>query len=147
MSSEGNIFFTAENLAFSLPLLAVCGVYAYFKYVPLKYGLPILAVLFLIVQIRSQIQTQREKKIENMDDKQINDLALELEDEDNEKDKAAKDEAAKKLQKKKNAIATRLEHEKRREEKAAKKKQGKKKGGAADDDDDVDMTMFAKKKK
>ena len=27
MSSEGNIFFTTENLAFSLPLLAVCGVY------------------------------------------------------------------------------------------------------------------------
>ena len=93
-TAQGNIFLTTENLAFSLPLLIVCGSYvssnicwlirfqlgkasrfahwfysltlcfclqllpflkAYFKYVPLKIGGPILLGIFVLYQIRAQI--------------------------------------------------------------------------------------------
>jgi hypothetical protein len=103
-----------------------------------------IVVRFLSCRFNIKLRVvERAKKIQNMDEKQINDLAFELEDDDDEKDKTAKEEAAKKLQKKKNAIATRLEHEKRKEEKVAlAKSKGKKKSD--DDDDDVDVSMFAK---
>jgi len=55
---QGNIFLTTENLAFSMPLILVCGTYAYFKIVPLKYGIPILVGVFVIFQIQGQIKAR-----------------------------------------------------------------------------------------
>lgn len=137
---QGNIFLTTENLAFAMPLILVCSTYAYFKIVPLKYGIPILAGIFVILQIQGQIKTLREKKIENMDESDINDLALELEDDEDVKKK--EEEEGKKLQKKKARLAERLAAEQRKAEKAAKRAPSKKKKG--DDDDDDDMAVFVK---
>jgi len=39
-----NIFFTEENLVFSLPLITLTMTYAFFKYIPLMFGIPLLAV-------------------------------------------------------------------------------------------------------
>jgi len=92
-SAPGNIFLTTENLAFSLPLILVCGSYvslsgdkvkctligsdvilltgiqlhwlqAYFKYVPLYIGLPILGGIAILYQISAQIKA-REYRNEN----------------------------------------------------------------------------------
>mmetsp|Transcript_5926 Transcript_5926/g.8973 ORF Transcript_5926/g.8973 Transcript_5926/m.8973 type:complete len:150 (+) Transcript_5926:76-525(+) len=139
-SAPGNIFLTTENLAFSMPLLIVCGSYAYFKYVPLKIGLPILLGLFVVYQIRAQIIAQHGKKLQNMDEKAINDLALELEGDKNGEEETEK---AKKLQKKKEyAVQQRLAAEQKKEAKQSKQKN--KKGGNDDDDDDALLETFAK---
>ena len=83
----------------------------------------------------------REKKIENMDETDIDDLAKELEDEDADAAKK-KEEEDLKLKKKKARLAERLAAEQRKEEKAAKR--GKKKSQNDDDDDDGEMATFAK---
>jgi len=127
--------------AFAMPLILVCSTYAYFKLVPLKYGIPILVGVFVVLQIQGQIKTLREKKIENMNETDINDLALELEDD--EDDKKKEQEEGIKLQKKKARLAERLAAEQRKAEKAAKRNHGKKKKGNDDDGDD-DMAVFAK---
>ena len=87
----------------------------------------------------------RAKKIESMDDKAINDLALQLEDEDANGASAEKEEMTKKLQKKKAQIQRRLEAEERksRKQSANKSKKGKKNDDDDDDDDDALLT-FAK---
>jgi hypothetical protein len=77
---------------------------------------------------------ERANKITNMDDKAISDLASELEGDVSDD----KDEKAKKLQKKKNAIEHRLAAERKRD---AKKK---KKAKDDDDDDDAGLETFAK---
>jgi hypothetical protein len=141
---QGNVFLTTENLAFSMPLILVCSTYAYFKIVPLEYGIPAIAGLFVIYQIHGQLKTLREKKIENMDETDINDLAAELEGDDNDDAAKKKADDALKVQKKKARLADRLAAEQRKEEKAAKRTQGKKKKGGDDDDDDVDAAVFAK---
>jgi len=144
-NAQGNIFLTTENLAFSMPLLVVCGTYAYFKLLPVKYAVPALVVVALILQIKSQMKTLREKKIENMDDTDIDDLASELEGDD---DTAAKKKTAEqlKLRKRKARLADRLAAEQRKEEKAAKSTQSKKKNKKDydGDDDDDDVAIFAK---
>ncbi|GMH62610.1 hypothetical protein TrRE_jg2452 [Triparma retinervis] len=42
------IFFNKENLQLSLPLIAICTTYAYFKFLPLIVALPLLCVLGLV---------------------------------------------------------------------------------------------------
>mmetsp|Transcript_9993 Transcript_9993/g.24945 ORF Transcript_9993/g.24945 Transcript_9993/m.24945 type:complete len:156 (-) Transcript_9993:1007-1474(-) len=137
---QGNIFLTSENLAFSMPLILVCSSYAFFKFVPLEYGIPALAGLVVILQIQSQIKTLRQKKIENMDDTDIDDLALELEGEDDAAESKKKAEDLK-IQKKKARLAERLAAEARKAEKAAKRGSKKKN---EEEDDDGDVAIFAK---
>jgi len=141
---QGSIFLTTENLAFSMPLILVCSIYAYFKFVPLEYGVPLVAGIFVIYQIHGQLKTLREKKIENMDETDINDLAAELEGDDDDEAAKKKADDALKVQKKKSRLAERLAAEQRKEEKAAKRNQGKKKKGGNDDDDDEYAAVFAK---
>merc|ERR1712028_320592 len=134
--SQGNIFLTTENLAFSLPLIVVCGAYAFFNYIPLKVGIPIFLGSILIYQIGIGIKKIRENKIQHMDEKEIFDLAMELDDDD-EKKKA-------KEKKKKSRVEERLASEKRKEEKAAKNSSKKKGNNSNDDDDDNNIATFAK---
>ena len=84
----------------------------------------------------------RENKIQNMDDDDLKDLALEL-DEDDEETKKKNEIEATKLKKKQARVEERLAVEKRKAEKAAKRIPSKKKGGR-DDDDDYDVAVFAK---
>uniref|UniRef100_A0A6T6FYD2 Uncharacterized protein n=1 Tax=Craspedostauros australis TaxID=1486917 RepID=A0A6T6FYD2_9STRA len=147
-NAGGNVFLTTENLAFSLPLILVCSLGAFFTYVPLKYGAPILGVVGLLIYAKMQIKTIQDKKLQNMDAKAMDDIARELQGDDSGKDEKA--EAKAKLQaKKKHHLQQRLAAEKRKEEKQAAKNKskpqgkGKKKGGD-DDDDDGDLAVFAK---
>lgn len=140
-NTQGNIFLTTENLAFAMPLLLVCATYAYFCFVPLKFGIPFLVGIFVIYQIQVRIKTLRENKIQNMDENDINDLALELNDDD-EEEKKKKEEEDKKLKKKQSRVEERLAVERRKAEKAAKRNQSKKKGN--DDDEDGDIAAFVK---
>jgi hypothetical protein len=90
-------------------------------------------------------ETERANKIQNMNDNEINDLALELQD-DSGKTNVKEAAKSKELQKKKNQVEQRLAAEKKK----AAKQQTKRNGGKNkdDDDDDVtDFTTFAKGKK
>ena len=82
---------------------------------------------------------ERDKKLQNMDEKAMNDLALELVGDDGAED-AKKKEEADKVAKKKAAIQRRLEVEARKEAKKSKSKSKK----SDDDDDDVALNTFAK---
>ncbi|KAG7362766.1 hypothetical protein IV203_026126 [Nitzschia inconspicua] len=142
--SSGNIFFTTENLAFSLPLIVVCGTYAYFTLIPLKYGVPFLGAVVLLGLARRQIRMLRDSKLQNMDASEIDDLALELED-DSDKTNDKEATKSKQLQKKKNQVQQRLAVE---QKKAAKQQSNKKRGTVGDEEeDDADLTTFAKAKK
>ena len=95
-----------------------------------------LNVLFFFVG------SEQDKKLTNMDQKAIDQLAKELEGEDKTSD--SEDAKAKKLAKKKAAIQHRLAAEARKEE---KKKAKKKKSDDDDDDDDVALDTFVKPNK
>ena len=88
-----------------------------------------------------QYTVERAKKLQNMDNSALTDLALELEgDSTNDAD-----EKAKNLNKKKAQVQQRLAAEKKREA----KRNNRKKGGKGDDDDDDDdddaaLATFAK---
>mmetsp|Transcript_29887 Transcript_29887/g.49304 ORF Transcript_29887/g.49304 Transcript_29887/m.49304 type:complete len:152 (-) Transcript_29887:816-1271(-) len=141
MTQTNNIFITWENLAFSLPLLIVCGSYAYFRYIPLEYGLPILAVLGLLFQLRSRVKAHKDQKLEVLDE----DLVKELAGDDEEADKLKAQENAVKARKAKNKLEQRLaiEAKQARQNNGTKKK--KKKGkNAGDGDDDEDLDTFVK---
>ncbi|CAJ1940124.1 unnamed protein product [Cylindrotheca closterium] len=133
-TAQGNIFLTAENLAFSLPLLLVCGTYAFFKFVPLQYGIPVLGGLALLIKMQSQVQAQRDEKLTKMDDKAIDDLANELEGEE----KSDKDNKKKLTAKKRAQVEQRLAAERKQYAKQNKK------GSADDDDGDDYLETFAK---
>mmetsp|Transcript_4680 Transcript_4680/g.5630 ORF Transcript_4680/g.5630 Transcript_4680/m.5630 type:complete len:141 (+) Transcript_4680:146-568(+) len=131
-AQQGNIFLTTENLAFSLPLIAVCTTYAYFKYVPLEYGLPILGGLFVIYMISQKLQARKAEKLQNLDESMVKDLV-------GEDDQAAKKKltkAQKAEQKKKQQLAQRLKAEKKAGNNAAQDDD--------DDDDDDALRKFAK---
>mmetsp|Transcript_17897 Transcript_17897/g.26541 ORF Transcript_17897/g.26541 Transcript_17897/m.26541 type:complete len:143 (-) Transcript_17897:268-696(-) len=140
-SQAGSIFLTWENLAFAMPLILLCSFYAYFKYVPLEYGLPILGVLAVIMLIRAQIQKLKNKKLEKLDE----DMVRELVGED-DSDDIKKEAEAKKSRQAKARLEQRLAAERKSAAKSQQGKKGKKKKGK-DDDDDEDLSAFAKKKK
>ncbi|KAL7579051.1 hypothetical protein ACA910_019090 [Epithemia clementina (nom. ined.)] len=142
-SDSGNIFLTWENLAFATPLLAVVGVYWFFKIFPLHVALGILLLIFIGYQIRNQMLAQRNEKLEKMDDKTIK--ALIAEEEEKELSQAKQQKQQKKAL---NKVQARLAKERKLEA----KNNNDKKGGAAndeddDDDEDEDLTAFVKKKK
>lgn len=86
--------------------------------------------------------TVRENKIQHMDEKEIFDLAMELDDDDEKK--KAKEKEEMKQKKKKSRVEERLASEKRKEEKAAKNSSKKKGNNSNDDDDDNNIATFAK---
>uniref|UniRef100_A0A7S2PF72 Uncharacterized protein n=1 Tax=Skeletonema marinoi TaxID=267567 RepID=A0A7S2PF72_9STRA len=126
------IFFTRDNFVLAFPLLAVCSTYAFFKFIPLQYGLPVLGVIALTLKARNKIIESRSTD-EHIDKTIVQDL---VSDEDaliakqNEK-------AQKKLRKSEQKLRERLKAERRNT--ANKKKE------AADEDDDGEIiTAFAK---
>ena len=107
----------------------------YFKYVPLKVGIPILVGLFIVFQIRTQFLAHRAKKLHNLDEGTIQELAG---DDDVKDAKAAA--LAKKQRRTKQNVKQRLAKEK----KLAAKNGGKKATAVEEDDDGEQLEMFAK---
>jgi hypothetical protein len=90
------------------------------------------------------ISADHDKKLQNMGEKELEDLALTLEEE-NEVDATNVDDAEmKKLRKKKYLVEQRLASERRKAERASKNKRNNKNDDDDDDDDDADITTFAK---
>mmetsp|Transcript_30013 Transcript_30013/g.72072 ORF Transcript_30013/g.72072 Transcript_30013/m.72072 type:complete len:96 (-) Transcript_30013:1014-1301(-) len=87
--------------------------------------------------MQSQIQSQRDEKIQKMDDKAIDDLANELEGEP----KSDNDNKKKLTAKKRAQVEQRLAAERKQYNKQNNKKG---KGGADDDDGDDYLETFAK---
>ena len=126
-----SIFFNHENFVLAFPLIAVCTTYAYFKFIPLKFGIPFIAGVVLIVQTRNKIIASRSTD-EHIDKTIVKDL---VSDEDA---LAAKQEA--KAEKKQRKAEQKL----RERLKAEKKKGAGKQNNEGDDDDDADIGKFAK---
>mmetsp|Transcript_16990 Transcript_16990/g.20750 ORF Transcript_16990/g.20750 Transcript_16990/m.20750 type:complete len:151 (+) Transcript_16990:98-550(+) len=134
-----SIFLNKENLVFSMPLICVCTVYAYVKYLPLNLGLSVIGAGIVIYKVSSYLKTRaiekKEEKIANLDESLLEDLAA---DEIN-KEKEDKQKAAKKKVKEQNKVRQRI---------AAEKKKQINRGTAAkeDDDDNEDISTFVKAK-
>ena len=54
-----SIFLNKENLVFAMPLISVCGVYAYFKFLPLNLSLSIIGAGIVIYKLKSTIQQRK----------------------------------------------------------------------------------------
>uniref|UniRef100_A0A6U3A6B6 Uncharacterized protein n=1 Tax=Entomoneis paludosa TaxID=265537 RepID=A0A6U3A6B6_9STRA len=138
---SGNVFLTWENLAFAMPLISVCAVYAFFKFIPLPIALAILLVLLIAYQIRVQMVAQRNERLEKMDDQAIQDLIQQ-----DEADKSGSSELTpqqKAALKKKRAVQARLAKEQKKKSKGKTTEADE----AEDDVDDADLSSFVKKKK
>ncbi|KAL7546233.1 hypothetical protein ACHAWF_009567 [Thalassiosira exigua] len=125
-----NIFFTRENFVLAFPLLAVCSTYAFFKFVPLTFGVPIIVTLSLLVQVRAKLIASRSTD-EHIDNTIVKDLVS-----DEDALLAKKEAKAEKKQRKADQkLRERLKAERRN---AANKKRDNA------DDDEGDVGKFAK---
>lgn len=97
---------------------------AYFKYVPLEYGVPIFGGVIALVAINSKLKARKAEKLQNLDESMVQDL---VGDEDDAATNKKLTKAQKAKQKKKQQVAQRLK---------AEKKAGN--AGGDDDDDDAD---------
>ena len=132
--SNGNIFFTKDNLVLSLPLIGVCTSYAFFKFVPLPIGVPLIVGVGLVLHLRSKFHARRlEQTASEIDDNIINELSA---DDDRKKAKT-KAKMAKKERKANERLKQRLSIEKKLERQAA--------ADEDEDEDDALLDSFAKR--
>jgi preprotein translocase subunit SecF len=136
-NTGGSIFFNKQNVVFTLPLVAICAVYAYFKFIPLHVGLSIIGGAIVIFKIHSSIQTHKiekqEEKIAKLDDSFLKELAAdELMKEEKEKQKAAKKKVKADAKAKQRIAATK------------KKEKQQNQNQNDDDEDDADYAAFVK---
>eukprot|EP01082_Thalassiosira_pseudonana_P001145 g429.t1 g429 contig10:18450-19173(+) len=125
------IFFNADNLVLASPLIAICTTYAFFKFVPLQYGLPFIGAVALLIQARNKIIASRSTD-EHIDKTIVKDLV-------SDEDAIAAKENAKKEKKQRKA------NQKLKERlKAERKNVANKKREIADDDEDELIDSFAK---
>eukprot|EP00578_Thalassiosira_sp_NH16_P008106 CAMPEP_0181107318 /NCGR_PEP_ID=MMETSP1071-20121207/17024_1 /TAXON_ID=35127 /ORGANISM="Thalassiosira sp., Strain NH16" /LENGTH=135 /DNA_ID=CAMNT_0023190829 /DNA_START=45 /DNA_END=452 /DNA_ORIENTATION=+ len=127
-----NIFFTEENLVLASPLLAVCSTYAFFRFIPLKIGLPFIGTLSLLIQARAKLIASRSTD-EHIDKTFVKDLVS-----DEDALLAQKEAKAEKKQRKADIkLRERLKAERKRASNGNKEN--------VDDDDDGEMMVkFAK---
>merc|ERR1719245_2210116 len=133
---SNNIFFTQENLVFSLPLIFVCVVYAYIKFVPLLIGIPLVFVLILFYQFYSKLRECRVGKSLNEDEKIVKELTAE---EDKKKARML-GKQARSNRKANEKLRQRLKEEKKAEAMNVAKK---KKDDPDDDYDESTLLTFA----
>lgn len=130
---------TTENFAFALPLITLCAVYAYFKFIPLKIGLPLLGGAALMIKLNNDMKIKRAERA--MDEVVDDAIMQELEKEEEWQVAKNKKAATKKQIKAEAKVRQRLKDEKKSEnhEKTTKKKS--KGGGDDDDEDDIDALL------
>mmetsp|Transcript_19453 Transcript_19453/g.24498 ORF Transcript_19453/g.24498 Transcript_19453/m.24498 type:complete len:156 (+) Transcript_19453:101-568(+) len=134
-----SIFINKENLVFALPLISICTIYAYFKYVPLNLGLSIIGAGIVIYKVTSSLKTRaiekKEEKIANLDESLLKELAA---DEIN-REKEEKQRAAKKKLKAENRARQRIAAEKKKYSNGSKKQEEEEE----ENDDGEDISTFA----
>jgi hypothetical protein len=112
---------------------------AYFTYVPLNIGLPIIGGLFVLYQIRSSVKAQQAQKLTHMDERTMESLVNELSGAaDADASNASKRAEVEKAKKK---VAARLVQEKKVEAKKAGKKKKPNQQEEEDLDDDALLTF------
>lgn len=128
-----NIFATEENLVLAFPLLAVCSTYAFFRFIPLKIGLPLIGTISLLIQARAKLVASRSTD-EHIDKTFVKDL---VSDEDAiHAQKEAK--AGKKQRKADQKLRERLKAERRKSGNSSNKET------TNDDDEGEIISKFAK---
>eukprot|EP01083_Nonionella_stella_P043195 116556_1 len=142
--SGGSIFVNKQNLLFAMPLISVCSIYAYFKFVPLNIGLSLIGAGIVIYKtvsgIKSHAIEKKEKKIANMDESFLEELAAD----ELQKEKSDKKKEAKKKQKAGNKAKSRIAAEKKKANRD--KNGGNRNNDEDDDDDDTDVSAFVTRK-
>mmetsp|Transcript_13751 Transcript_13751/g.28043 ORF Transcript_13751/g.28043 Transcript_13751/m.28043 type:complete len:139 (+) Transcript_13751:123-539(+) len=126
------IFFTQENFVLASPLIAVCTIYSFFKFIPLKYGVPFLGTLALVIKVRSKIIENRSTD-EHIDRTIVQDLV-------SDEDAIQAQQEAKALKKQRKADE-KLRQRLKAERKAAANNSG---GDGGEEDDEAEITAFAK---
>lgn len=125
-----SIFFTRDNLVLAFPFLSVCSIYAFFRFIPLEIGIPIIGSLTLLIQARAKIIASRSTD-EHIDKTIVRDLVS-----DEDALLAKKEAKAEKKQRK-------VDQRKMERLKAERKKTAN--NNKEDDDDDGDVVAkFAK---
>lgn len=89
------IFINKQNLAFALPLILLCAIYAYFKLVPVKIAWSLIAGAIVLYKVTTGMEARaidkREEKIAQMDSDFLRELAAdELLQEEQEKQEASR---------------------------------------------------------
>uniref|UniRef100_A0A7S4MHX0 Uncharacterized protein n=1 Tax=Odontella aurita TaxID=265563 RepID=A0A7S4MHX0_9STRA len=126
------IFFNQDNLILALPLLSVCAIYAFFKYIPLQYGVPAVIGVGIFLQLRAKVLARRaEKALTEIDESLVNDLTA---DEDKVKAKVAA-KAAKQQLKAQEKVRQRLNAERKGTGRAAE---------GENEEGDENISTFAK---
>lgn len=126
------IFFTQENFVLAFPLIAVCSTYAFFRFIPLQIGLPLVGTISLLIQARAKFIASRSTD-EHIDKTIVQELV-------SDEDALFAKQEAKASKKQRKADQRRMERLKAERKKAAN-------GGkeAADDEDEGEMiAKFAK---
>lgn len=132
-----SIFINQENLVFALPLIILCSLYAYFKFVPLNIGLSLIGAGIVLYKattgIKNRAIEKKEEKIANLDENLLKELAAdEMQQEERQMKAAAK---------KKNKAGI-----KARQRLAAQKKKEKYSSAPDENDDDEgDAATFVRK--
>eukprot|EP00555_Chaetoceros_dichaeta_P002859 CAMPEP_0198249866 /NCGR_PEP_ID=MMETSP1447-20131203/1247_1 /TAXON_ID=420782 /ORGANISM="Chaetoceros dichaeta, Strain CCMP1751" /LENGTH=154 /DNA_ID=CAMNT_0043934593 /DNA_START=45 /DNA_END=509 /DNA_ORIENTATION=- len=131
------IFLNKQNLAFALPLITLCTVYAFFNYVPLPIALTIIGTITVLYKITSSIKSRaadkKEEKIASLDESLLKELAA---DEVGEREKRLQ-KTAKKQKKANDKILQRIKDNKKAAKNAGNKV-------VDDEDDDIeDTSTFA----
>jgi len=144
--SGGSIFVNKQNLLFAMPLISVCSIYAYFKFVPLNIGLSLIGAGIVIYKtvsgIKSHAVEKKEKKIANMDESFLEELAAD----ELQKEKIEKKKELKKKQKAGNKAKSRIAAEKKKANKMNGGGGGNNRNEDEDDDDDTDVSAFVARK-
>jgi len=134
------IFFTQDNLILSLPLISVCVVYTYIKFIPLIVGIPLLGVFALLVHLYSKY---RQYKVEKSLTEIVNeDVVKELTLEDDIKKNKEQNKKTKKDRKTNDKVRQRLKEEKKKNNSKQNKSNDDNVDNALDEDDA--LLMFAK---
>mmetsp|Transcript_17261 Transcript_17261/g.37257 ORF Transcript_17261/g.37257 Transcript_17261/m.37257 type:complete len:136 (-) Transcript_17261:4445-4852(-) len=120
------IFFTQENFVLAFPLLAVCSTYAFFKFIPLEIGIPIIGALSLLIQARAKLIASRSTD-EHIDKTIVKELV-------SDEDALTAKQEAKAEKKQRKADQRKMERLKAERRKAANYNKE-----TADDDDDGEM--------
>lgn len=126
-----NIFFTEGNFVLASPLLAVCSIYAFFKFIPLKIGVPIIVTLSLLIQARAKLIASRSTD-EHIDKTIVKDLVLD------------EDAFVAKQEEKKQKKQRKADQKLRDRLKAERRKAANGKDAGEDDDEGEMISKFAK---
>mmetsp|Transcript_21705 Transcript_21705/g.47308 ORF Transcript_21705/g.47308 Transcript_21705/m.47308 type:complete len:138 (-) Transcript_21705:2083-2496(-) len=92
---ENALLFTPDNFVLSLPLIITTALYAFFKFIPLPVGVPLLIAGGVFLQARAKLRKRQDLQSNEMDESVLKELSA-----DDDKKKAKQTAAALKRERK-----------------------------------------------